>query len=83
MPATDHNGSPRGVRGRRDLAIERQVGAEVRRLREQAGLSLEEMAARMGLSPPRLRKLETATNIITVAQMARAAHVLAVSVATL
>jgi transcriptional regulator with XRE-family HTH domain len=62
--------------------MERSIGERVRILRERAGLSRDDMAARMGLTTLQLRKLEDATNIIPVAHLAAAARVLDVSVAT-
>nr|WP_281392791.1 helix-turn-helix transcriptional regulator [Roseospira goensis] len=70
----------RGVRGRRDAALERSVGQRLRALREAAGVSREVMAARMGLTPAQLRKLEEAITIIPVAHLAVAARVLGVTV---
>lgn len=69
-----------GVRGQRNVALEREIGARIRTLRQAAGLSIDDMAARMGLKPMQLRKLENATIIIPVATLARAAEVLGVSV---
>jgi transcriptional regulator with XRE-family HTH domain len=70
----------RGVRGWRDPAMERDIGQAVRRAREAAGLSAEEMADRMGLSPSQLRRMEDAATIVTVSHLAAAARVLGVPV---
>ncbi|WP_281242510.1 helix-turn-helix domain-containing protein [Rhodospira trueperi] len=60
--------------------MERDIGEKIRRFREAAGLSREEMAARMGLNPLQMRKLEDGTNIIPVVYLSRAAGILGVSV---
>jgi transcriptional regulator with XRE-family HTH domain len=60
--------------------MERDIGGQIRRYREAAGLSREDMGARMGLNTVQMRKLEDGTNIIPVAHLARAAGILGVSV---
>ncbi len=76
---SDGSGGP-GVRGQRDPGLERAIGARVRALREKAGLGREDMAARLGITPVRMRKLETATAIINVAVLQRIAQILGVRV---
>lgn len=70
----------RGVRGRRDPALERTVGASLRAHREELGMSRETLAAGMGITPAKLRALETATAIVNVAYLARAAQCLGCTV---
>jgi transcriptional regulator with XRE-family HTH domain len=70
----------RGVRGRRDPALERTVGASLRTHREELGMSRETLAAGMGITPAKLRDLETATAIVNVGYLARAAQCLGCTV---
>lgn len=73
----------RGVRGRRNVGMERDIGARLRYYRERAGLSPDEMAARLEISATKVRNLETATNVIPIALLTRAARVLGVTVGDL
>ena len=52
----------------------------MRDLREQRGVSREEMARRMGVSSQHVKKLEEATVVIPVARLQAAAQALGVSV---
>ncbi|KAA5606511.1 helix-turn-helix transcriptional regulator [Roseospira marina] len=70
----------RGVRGRRNITLERTIGHAVREARLRAGLSRDDLAARMGLRPAQLRRLENATVIIRIDHLAAAARCLDVPV---
>jgi len=70
----------RGVRGRRNVAMERDIGTAIRLARQKAGLSQEDMASRMGYTPLQLQKFEAADTIIPVAALAAAARTLRVPV---
>lgn len=70
----------RRVRSQRNQALERDIGRAVRETREQAGLSREALAARMGLRPDQLKRMEEATNVLNVSRLAAAARELGVRV---
>lgn len=62
--------------------IDRLVGRNLRRLRLDAGLSLQELAARIGLSHQQLQKYETGSNRLSVGLLPGFAEALGVDVAT-
>ncbi|KAA5605414.1 helix-turn-helix transcriptional regulator [Roseospira marina] len=69
-------------RGQRNVALERDIGQSIREARERAGLSVADMAERMGMQPAQVHRLENGSVIITVSAMASAARVLGVPVST-
>ena len=48
----------------------RQVAAELRTLREQAGLSGAEVAKRMGMSPSKISRIETGNSGLQIEDVA-------------
>lgn len=62
--------------------IDRLVGRNLRRLRLAAGLSLQELASRIGLSHQQLQKYETGSNRLSVGLLPGFAEALGVDVAT-
>jgi len=76
----EYDSGKRRVRGQRNEALEREIGARVRALRERAGLSREALAGDVGLTTLQLGKLETAANIVNVSHLARIARALGVRV---
>ncbi|PKP81943.1 MAG: hypothetical protein CVT79_06510 [Alphaproteobacteria bacterium HGW-Alphaproteobacteria-18] len=61
--------------------IDRRVGRNLRQLRLEAGLSLQELAARIGLSHQQLQKYETGSNRLSVGLLPGFAEALGVDVA--
>ncbi len=51
--------------GRKPLAADIVVGANIRRLRGESGLTLQEFASRLGLSHQQLQKYETGSNRVS------------------
>jgi transcriptional regulator with XRE-family HTH domain len=47
----------------------RQLAAELRRLRDEAGLTGEEVAARLGWSPAKISRIETARTVVSPADL--------------
>jgi len=70
----------RGVRGRRNIAMERDIGTAIHLARQRADLSQEDMASLMGFTLRQLQAFETADAIIPVSALAEAARVLQVPV---
>lgn len=62
--------------------IDRLVGRNLRQLRLEAGLSLQELAGRIGLSHQQLQKYETAANRLSAGLLPAFAEALGVDVAT-
>lgn len=62
--------------------IDRLVGRNLRTLRLAAGLSLQELASRIGLSHQQLQKYETGSNRLSVGLLPGFAEALGVDVAT-
>jgi DNA-binding XRE family transcriptional regulator/quercetin dioxygenase-like cupin family protein len=60
--------------------LERAIGAQVRRLRQEAGATLAEMAVRTGISKPMLSKIEHAQTSCSLTTLARLADALDVPV---
>nr|WP_246152364.1 helix-turn-helix transcriptional regulator [Roseospira navarrensis] len=60
--------------------MERDIGRALRETREQVGLSRETLAARMGLRPDQLKRMEEATNVLTASRLEAAARELGVRV---
>lgn len=60
--------------------IDRLVGRNLRQLRLEAGLSLQELAARIGLSHQQLQKYETGSNRLSVGLLPGFAEALGVDV---
>lgn len=58
--------------------IDKIVGANVRRLRSERGLTIQKLAAQIGVSPPQLQKYETATNRLSAGMLPVVAEALAV-----
>jgi transcriptional regulator with XRE-family HTH domain len=66
-----------------ELALEEAIGRNVRQLRHQYGLSVAEMAERVGISRAMLSKIENAQTSCSLATLARLAEGLDVPVTTL
>ncbi|ONH33260.1 DNA-binding protein [Pseudofrankia asymbiotica] len=67
--ATGEVGGPSPQVGR----LERVIAAQVRRMRQAAGLTLAELAARSGISKPMLSKIENANTSCSLTTLARLA----------
>ena len=63
--------------------LERAIGAQVRRIRQSSGLTLAEMAARIGISKAMLSKIENAQTSCSLTTLARLAGALDVPVTSL
>ncbi|WP_045877984.1 XRE family transcriptional regulator [Pseudofrankia sp. DC12] len=63
--------------------LERLIAAQVRRLRQAAGLTLAEFATRSGISKPMLSKIENANTSCSLTTLARLADALDVPVTAL
>lgn len=75
---------PRGGRTRsKPDPVDVDLGWNIRRLRQQAGISLEWVAQRLDLSFQTLQKYETGATRISASMLIRIASVLEVPVATL
>jgi transcriptional regulator with XRE-family HTH domain len=60
------------VPGRRPSSVRaRQLAAELRRLRDAVGLTGEEVAQRLGWSPSKVSRIETATTVVSLADLHR------------
>lgn len=59
------------------------IGRRIRRLREESGLSVRELAALAGLAPSTLQRVEEGTHDEPVSRVARLAKALRVSVRSL
>jgi len=66
-----------------ELALEEAIGRNVRQLRTQAGLSVGDMAARLGISKAMLSKIENAQTACSLRTLARLAAGLDVPVTSL
>lgn len=60
-------------RTRASTATAKRVGAELRRAREELGLSQAAVAARLGVSPAYVSMLESGAKNLTLGQLARLA----------
>lgn len=60
--------------------IDKQVGRNIRTLRTEAGLTLSEMGAALGISHQQLQKYETGTNRLSAGMLAAVAGVLRIKV---
>lgn len=69
--------------GRRAGAVDLALGARIRAARAAAGLSLEQLAARLQLSTQQIFKYECGTNRVTVARLIAIADALGVEIAVL
>ncbi|MCF7551742.1 XRE family transcriptional regulator [Pseudonocardia sp. WMMC193] len=78
-PASREVSEPAPTAGRLEQAIARQV----RRLRQAAGLTLADLAARTGVSKPMLSKIENAQTSCSLTTLARLADTLDVPVTAL
>jgi DNA-binding XRE family transcriptional regulator len=78
-PAAREVESPASEAGR----LERAIAAQVRRLRAESGLTLAEMATRIGISKPMLSKIENATTSSSLTTLARLADAFDVPVTSL
>jgi transcriptional regulator with XRE-family HTH domain len=77
-PAAREVAAPDTMEGR----LERAIGAQVRRLRQAAGMSLADLALRSGISKPMLSKIEnahTSCSLTTIATLAQCLDVPATS----
>lgn len=63
--------------------LERAIGAQVRRIRQEAGLTLAELATRTGVSKPMLSKIENAQTSCSLTTLARLADALDIPVTAL
>jgi transcriptional regulator with XRE-family HTH domain len=81
-PAIDRLG-PAIPQGAFDDGFLEHVGAEIRRLRKQRGLTLEEMVERSAVSLGALSQLERGSGNPELGTLARVAHALGVSAASL
>lgn len=63
--------------------LERVIAAQVRRMRQAAGLTLADLAARSGISKPMLSKIENAHTSCSLTTLARLADALDVPVTSL
>jgi len=63
--------------------LERAIAAQVRRLRQSAGMTLTDMAVRTGISKPMLSKIENAQTSCSLTTLARLADALSVPVTSL
>ena len=68
-----------GTKHRADV-IDRHIGLRIRHRRHMLGLSQQELAARMGVSPQQLFKYETGQNRVAAAQLYAHAAVLEVEI---
>ena len=75
-PAVREVGAPRSQEGR----LERAIGVRVRRIRQESGATLAEMAVRTGISKAMLSKIENAQTSCSLTTLARLADVLDVPV---
>jgi DNA-binding XRE family transcriptional regulator/quercetin dioxygenase-like cupin family protein len=75
-PATREVSTARSQEGR----LERAIGARVRRIRQESGATLVEMAVRTGISKPMLSKIEHAQTSCSLTTLARLADALDVPV---
>ena len=75
-PAAREVGSVPSQEGR----LERAIGARVRRIRQESGATLAEMAVRTGISKPMLSKIEHAQTSCSLTTLARLADALDVPV---
>jgi DNA-binding XRE family transcriptional regulator/quercetin dioxygenase-like cupin family protein len=78
-PAAREVGGPAPQEGR----LERAIAAQVRRLRQAAGLTLTDMARASGISKPMLSKIENAQTSCSLTTLARLADTLDVPVTSL
>jgi DNA-binding XRE family transcriptional regulator/quercetin dioxygenase-like cupin family protein len=67
----------------REGRLERAIALQVRRLRQQAGLTLAELAVRAGVSKPMLSKIENATTSCSLTTVTRLADAFDVPVTAL
>jgi transcriptional regulator with XRE-family HTH domain len=83
-PPAEHGPAAREVAAADTMEgrLERAIGAQVRRLRQAAGMSLADLALRSGISKPMLSKIEnahTSCSLTTIATLARCLDVPATS----
>jgi DNA-binding XRE family transcriptional regulator/quercetin dioxygenase-like cupin family protein len=78
----DHGPATREVDAARteEGKLERAIGARVRRIRQESGATLAEMAVRTGISKPMLSKIEHAQTSCSLTTLARLADALDVPV---
>ncbi len=63
--------------------IDKQVGRNIRTLRTEADMTLDEMGAALGISHQQLQKYETGTNRLSAGMLANVARVLRVKIGDL
>ena len=63
--------------------IDKQVGRNIRTLRTEAGMTLDEMGDALGISHQQLQKYETGTNRLSAGMLAKVAATLRVPIQTL
>ena len=78
-PAVREVGAPRSQEGR----LERAIGVRVRRIRQESGATLAEMAVRTGISKAMLSKIENAQTSCSLTTLSRLAAGLEVPVTAL
>src|SRR5262249_32397955 len=69
----------RRVTGGTVRAMDREVGARIRRMREAVGLQAQDLAARVDLDPTAISKIENGRRAIKATELARIAEALKVS----
>jgi transcriptional regulator with XRE-family HTH domain len=69
--------------GEADVPVERAIGSRLRKIRKMKGLTLDTLAAEIGLTKGYLSKVETGRKVPPIATLARVARALHTDVATL